>query len=313
MSGHILVDGNAVAHAYHQAMRLNVGTFQTQAIFGVTKAMRDLLVKYPGRKLIVLWDGKAKWRFELHPEYKGNRKPKTPIEQAQKESYKAQVPVLRGLLQRLGVAQLLNYDLEADDLAGYMVPRLSNGPVLLVTGDRDWWQLIRPGVTWFDPRSGDTVDSDKFFSVSGYKTAQAFVQGKALMGDRSDNISGVGGIGEKTAPELLALFGSVDEALRAADEATRTGGKAPMAKALAKITMLDARARYTRNLKLMDLLAVPTPQRDKFEPLQPMLDLGSVRAICQRLAFMTILKDFTNFTQPFVADAAARGLVKEAA
>lgn len=138
MGGFILVDGNAVGHTMHNGTTLTAGTFQTQAIFGFVKAIRELYCNFPDRRLVVLWDGKAQWRYDLYPDYKSNRGHEDdPTAAAHRAAYKAQVPLIQASLERLGVEQKLNYFAEADDLAGYLTPRLAaSNPVLLVTGDR---------------------------------------------------------------------------------------------------------------------------------------------------------------------------------
>jgi 5'-3' exonuclease len=295
VAGHILVDANSLGHAMHSAAKLTVGKFQTQAIFGSVKAIRELYAAYPDRELLVLWDGKAKHRFELLPEYKGNRKPKTPKEAAIKEAYKAQVPLLQKLLASLGVKQLLDYEMEADDLAGYLSQRLAT-PTLLYTGDRDWQQLVRDGVSWLDHRDGASrVTPENFFETTGYKTPRQFLEGKALMGDGSDNIKGVGRIGEKGAPELIAAYGSVD-GLR---KYCATVGTAGMSTAWAKLTTDETYAIFLRNLKLMNLLSVPAPDLGRMHDFKRGYSEPAVRAIFERLAFVSILKDFDNFLRVF--------------
>jgi 5'-3' exonuclease len=295
LPGTILVDANSVGYAYHRATKLTVGAFQTQAIFGVFKAVRTLYAGYPDRSVYVLWDGRSERRLALYPDYKGNRKTEdmAPKDRAVKEAYKAQVPFTQALLARCGVPQLLYYDMEADDLGGYLSKRLPT-PMLLVTGDRDWQQLIRPGVTWLEHREDRKVNVDNFFETTGYKTREGFLQGKALQGDTSDNIKGVGGIGEKGAPEFIATYGSVDAFRRT----TLPGVKLPAAHQRL-LSDPDTYARFERNMKLMDLLTVPAPDPAKRHEFNRGYNAAAVRAICDKLAFISITKDFDNFMRVF--------------
>lgn len=307
LTGFILVDCNSLGHAFHNSAKLTVGDFQTQAIFGVVKAVRELMTSMPDRRLIVLWDGRAEWRKAIYPDYKGNRKPLTAEQAKDKEAYKKQVPILQAALERLGVEQKLNYGAEADDLAGFLVPRLVAGGchVLLVTGDRDWLQMVGPKVVWNDPRSGGhTVTHDVFLEKTGFSDPVAFLDGKAIQGDTSDNIEGIAGIGEKTAADLLAEFGGVQRFLSMVDTGAYTPKKRKSKKAVSKhpeevLASPEGRAIYERNIKLMDLLRVPVPDPVKMHKFNQSFDPEGFRVICTRLAFISILKDFNNFVRPF--------------
>ena len=101
MANTLLIDGNSIGHANHNATKLTVGEMQTQAIFGVVKSVRALAESYPGWNQLVLWDGKSAWRKQIYPDYKENRKAKDEKQQAHKDAYKAQSPFIRKALQLL--------------------------------------------------------------------------------------------------------------------------------------------------------------------------------------------------------------------
>jgi 5'-3' exonuclease len=318
MPGHVIVDGNSIGMAQHRATRLTAGTFETQAVFGSVKVCRELHMLYPDRQILWLWDGRAQWRRDIYADYKANRTAKTAKDQAIKEAYQAQVPLIQGSLARLGVKQYLNYAMEADDLAGFMVTRGIQRPILLVTGDRDWCQLIGPGVSWYDPRNeGLMISEATFFEHTSYSTAGAFVQGKALMGDSSDNIGPVGGIGAAGAPEFLALYRDV----YTFRERAQRGEFPKLPKAHAQLggcfdksnpkcaEWVDTFPLFERNMQLMDLRSVPVPNPAKQHRFNAALDLAGVQTIFQRLAFASLLKDFDNWTYPFTQ----RATMKEAA
>src|SRR4051794_37819886 len=98
MALNILIDGNSVAHANHGATKLTVGADQVQAVFGSLRSVQTLAANYAGANLLVLWDGRATWRFDIYPEYKGNRKAGNAKQQADKDAYKKQMPLLRRAL-----------------------------------------------------------------------------------------------------------------------------------------------------------------------------------------------------------------------
>lgn len=326
MANTLIVDGNSLGHANHNATKLTVGEMETQAIFGTTKSIQKLALAYPGWQIIVLWDGKAQFRFDLLPEYKGTRVAKNDKEQQSKDSYKRQVPFIRKALQLMGVRQMLVTSLEADDLAGILSKRLSSAgnQVVLVSGDKDWLQLINPNVLWFDPIRDRRCGHGGFFEFTGYRTPEQFVDGKALMGDGSDNISGVGGIGEKGAPEFIAEFGSVEKFFEMCDSGAFKPKKKAHINLCSSITPEDwekaysgdpenedahkkhtaawpgqGRILFRRNRKLMNLLDVPNPKKEDVTLIAPTLNREVFKSLCEKLAFHSILRDLDTFLKPF--------------
>lgn len=294
MLKHIFViDGSNIAHANQHATKLTVGGMQVQAIFGFLKSLRAMLEANPGMKPLVLWDGKAQWRLDIFPEYKGNRVAKDAKEQAEKDAYQAQMPFLYKLLELAGIAQMRSPLLEADDLAAYIVPGYAarGGEVTMITGDQDWLQLVRPGVAWHDPVRDNRVTVANFYEFTGFKTPEAFVEGKALQGDTSDNIKGVGGIGEKGAPLLLAQYGSVFNLFAKVD----AGEKLKLSKAVTNLVSHEGRALLLRNMALMDMRVArrPAPGEVKVTELPP--DRAKFEALCKRLAFVSILREMDKW------------------
>lgn len=296
MADILIVDGNSIGHANHNATKLSVAGMETQAIFGFIKSLQKMRETYRGYEIVVLWDGKAQWRKELCPEYKENRKATDEKQAASKESYKKQSPFIRKAIQLLGVRQMLVTSAEADDMAGLMVKKLSGANrIVLVTGDKDWLQLVRPGVTWFDPIRDRTVNMSNFFEFTGYKTPEQFVDGKALMGDSSDNISGVGGIGEKGAPEFVAEFGSVQKFF----EQVAMGYFVPKKKAHQRLYSPEGQAIFNRNRKIMNLLDVPIPPKEDVSVIAPAFNSDAFKQLCEKLAFASILREFDLFINLF--------------
>ena len=296
MTNLLIIDGNSICHANHNATKLTVGDMETQAIFGTVKSIQKLRLMYPDAEMLCLWDGKAQWRKEICSEYKENRKATDEKSAASKESYKRQSPFVRKALQLLGIRQMLVTSAEADDMAGLMVNKLAGvKTIVLVSGDKDWIQLVRPGVTWFDPIRDRSVNMSNFFEFTGYKTPEQFVDGKALMGDSSDNIPGVGGIGEKGAPEFVAEFGSVEKFF----ELCEKGVFIPKKKAHQRLNSPEGQEVFRRNRKVMNLLDVPTPPKEDVSVIQPNFNPDLFRSICEKLAFASILRDFDSFIKLF--------------
>ena len=328
-----IIDGNSVGHAAHRATKLTSGKLQTQAVFGFIRSLRDMMVKTPDFAPLVLWDGKAQWRYDLHPLYKSNRE-NDPKKVEERERYKEQRPYIARALEHLGVRQMTVFTHEADDMAGYLVEKIMSTPgneIILTTGDEDWLQLLRPGVTWQDHRDvSKVITLDNLLDRTGYSTPFAFLEGKCLQGDSSDVISGVGGIGEGTAPEFLAEFGSVSHFWRDCDTgkhvpknkaqrslwqgtSTKTkeewatdyraaGGDTTDKKAFKK-HMDDwpgqGRILFKRNFRLMQLLRVEKPDPKNVQVVTGKLDKDKFAEVCEELAFGSILRTLDTFIKPF--------------
>lgn len=300
MPKYLLIDGNSVGYACHHGTKLSSGGQETQAVFGYLKTMRELRVTYPDHTPIVLWDGRAEWRFTLNPSYKSNRND-DPKKVATKEAYQSQTPFIKDALEALGIRQMRVTTHEADDMAGYMVGTLMQKPdteIVLISGDGDWIQLVRPGVTWRDMRDdAKIVTSANLFDKTGYKTPLAYLEGKCLQGDSSDVISGVGGIGEKGAPEFLAEFGSVRNFWKLCEEGTLV----PKKKAHISLYEGDGRKLFGRNLKLMQLIKVAKPDPANVEVRKGELNRERFQHICEELGFASILKQLDVFINRFEA------------
>lgn len=301
----LLIDGNSIAHANHNASVLSVGDFQTQAIFGFLKSLHHLKNKWPRAEIIVLWDGKAQWRLDIYPEYKGNRAPLDEKQAAAKAAFQRQTPFIEKALALLGIKQVRSPLLEADDLAGFFTRSLGAATqITLVSGDRDWISLVGPNVVWFDPIRDRSVEHDTLLDRTGYVSTDAYVQGKALQGDNSDNIVGIDGLGEKGAQLFLAKHGDVYAYLAKIDsgELTAAVRKSKTAASLHPeqiLTSPEGRALFERNMKLMDLRQSRRP-----EPGEMVINRGTPNpegflALCQRLAFFSILRSYRTFLMAF--------------
>lgn len=299
MARHGLIDGNSWGHACNHATKLKSGDMETQAVFGFLQRLRNVVANEPGRTFQVLWDGRAQWRFDLHPDYKSNRA-NDPKKIAAKESYAKQKPYLVRALRALGVRQLTVATHEADDMAGYLVDRLAADPandINLYTGDHDWLQLIRLNVEWHDSLDRkNVIRARNFFDKTGYKTPFNFLEGKCLQGDSSDVVPGVGGIGEKGAPEFVAEFGSVRRFWQAVD----TGAFVPTKKAHQRLASEEGRAIFRKNFRLMQLLRVQKPDPSAVQVDRGACDKDAFQDVCFELGFTSIANNVDHFTRPFI-------------
>ena len=215
----VLLDGYSLMYrAYHGlSAPLNApdGT-PTNAIQGFMMMALKAIDEEKPDALAVAFDAHAPtFRKRMFDDYKANRKPMP-------DDLRAQDPIIRELMGQMGVPILELEGWEADDILGTVSQYCedSGDEALLITGDRDSFQLAGARTTILYTRKGITdtvrVDPDYIQEVYGLKPVQ-LIDVKALMGDASDNIPGVPGIGEKTALKLIQQYGSLSETLDRAE------------------------------------------------------------------------------------------------
>ncbi|MEK5475455.1 DNA polymerase I [Paenibacillus sp. FSL R5-0407] len=215
----ILIDGNSIIYRAFFAMPplTNSSGLHTNAVYGFTNMLLRLIQEENPTHILVAFDaGKETFRHEGYQEYKGGRE-KTPSELSE------QFPLMRELLESLGIAWFELSGYEADDIIGTISKQGedSGREVLVVTGDKDMLQVVSDKVTVALTRKGisevEPYGPKEIEEKYGLSPLQ-IIDLKGLMGDASDNIPGVPGIGEKTALKLLHQFGSVEEVLSHTDE-----------------------------------------------------------------------------------------------
>lgn len=207
----MLIDGNSLLFRAYFAMRDMVTRegVHTQGVFAFISMLNKLLQDEQPDYIAVAFDMNGKtFRHEMYPEYKAGRL-KTPIELLQ------QVPLMHRVLEAMNIAVLEIEGYEADDIIGTVSNKASNEgfDVLIVTGDKDELQLVNDKTRVMINKKGvsefDLFDRSKM--IERYEiTPEQFIDLKGLMGDKSDNIPGIPGIGEKKGIALLKQFGSVE-------------------------------------------------------------------------------------------------------
>ncbi|MGF7046550.1 DNA polymerase-1 [Paenibacillus sp. DS2015] len=210
----ILIDGNSIIYRAFFAMPplTNTKGLHTNAVYGFTNMLLRLIEDYKPTHMMVAFDaGKVTFRHSDYEEYKGGRQ-KTPPELSE------QFPLLKELLRGLGIAQFELPGYEADDIIGTLSLEADKAgrQVVVISGDKDMFQLASENVQVGLTRKGVT-DIELYTPESiqeryGLQPHQ-IIDLKGLMGDPSDNIPGVPGVGEKTALKLLHQYGTVEEVL----------------------------------------------------------------------------------------------------
>ena len=271
MDKFVLIDGNSLLNRAYYATPVFTAKdgFPTNGIFGFVKLLLKIISDKKPSYLAVAFDLHAPtFRHEMYADYKAGRKPMP-------EDLVVQVPVLKEVLSlmRIRICELAGY--EADDVIGTLA-RKFGVQTYIYTGDRDSYQLVDENTSVCYTRKGVSdileLSAENFQSEVGLNPAQ-IIDLKALMGDKSDNIPGVPGVGEKSAMQLLADYGNLDEIYAHLGEIKGALGK--------KLTDNKESAYFSRKLATIDtdvpvgiqlsecVLRMPFPHavREKFAEL----------------------------------------------
>lgn len=267
-----LLDGSNVAYRAFYALPEDIGTsqgFPTNALYGFCLMVLKILSEYHPGAVIVAWDSREKtFRHEEFEEYKAQRKPMP-------EPLSQQWPHLHDLASAFGFVNLAVPGYEADDILATLARQAERvgRETVIVTGDRDAMQLAGEHVSIMANTRGmtevkvyDPAAVEERFGVPPRLIPDLI----GLKGDTSDNIPGVPGIGEKTAAQLIAQFGGLEEVLDHVDEVSGTKRKEAL-REHRETALLSKRLASLEHDAPIDIEAVGTPsrgpQRDKLEEL----------------------------------------------
>ncbi len=274
----LIVDvNNYLFRAYHAigTMRTRDGT-ATNAVYGLANALVLLRDTYPEAAVACVMDAPGPtFRHEMYPKYKANR-PELD------EDLRVQIAPSKELAQGLGMALYCVPAVEADDvIASLAVAAVAAGtPAVVASSDKDLMYLAGRGVKIHDPKRGEQFDADGV--AARYKVRpEQMVDYLALVGDSSDNVPGVPGIGRKRASDLLATYGSIDSIIEHQDELKGAMGEKFRA-AIPDLPLIRKLVTVLEDVKLdpaLGELDVPQPQVDELEDL------------CDRLRFNPALRE----------------------
>ncbi len=217
-----LLDGHSLAYRAFYALPSDLATPAgqvTNAVLGFTNMLVRLLREEKPDAIAVAWDVRGpSLRKEKYPEYKAQR-------EAPPDIFASQLPLIREVLDVLKIRQLTSPGYEADDVIATVTSSAvkDSWQVLVVTGDRDSFQLVDDNVTVLYTRRGisDVVTASPEWILGKYGVTPAqYREYAALRGDSSDNLPGVPGVGEKTAARLIAEYGGIDGIYAHLDEQT---------------------------------------------------------------------------------------------
>ncbi len=288
----VLIDGHSILNrAFYGLPPLsNSEGLHTNAVYGFLNIMFKVLEEEQADYVAVAFDLKAPtFRHKMYEGYKGTRKPMP-------QELHEQVPLMKEMLRamRIPVMELEGY--EADDILGTVSRQMAvqGLSVSIVSGDRDLLQLATDEILIRIPKTKATgTEIEDYYAKEVQERYQVtptqFIDVKALMGDASDNIPGVPGIGEKTATKIIAQYGSIEEAYAHVDEITPN-------KARTALSEHYDMAQMSKTLATIDL-AVPFELKMEDARIENLYTMEALE-LCRRLEFKNLLGRFQNVEEP---------------
>lgn len=287
----LLIDGNNLLFRSYYAtaamgnlMQNSMGIY-TNGLFGFVSTMMALL-KGDFTHVLVAFDCPGKtFRHEKFPEYKGTRK-ETP------EELKMQMPLVREYLDAAGIARFEQEPYEADDIIGYCTKHFAEDfdAIEVYSNDHDLLQLLSPKVTQIISRKGlsevEIFTPEAMVEKLGFRPEQV-PDYKGLVGDSSDNIPGIPGVGDKTAIKLLADYGTLENVLGHVDEIK--------GKLQEKVREFQNQARFSKEMAtiLRDFTTDLDPEALEYRGF----DLDTLRSFLQKMEFRAFLRA-VDLSQP---------------
>ena len=300
----VLIDGHSILNRafYGLPVLTNSEGLHTNAVYGFLNILFKVLEEEQAGYVAVAFDLKAPtFRHKMFDGYKGTRKPMP-------QELHEQVPLMKEMLQAMNVPVMELEGYEADDILGTVSRQMEKQglEVTIVSGDRDLLQLATDEILVRIPMSKATgTEIENYYAkdvMAKYQvTPVQFIDLKALMGDTSDNIPGVPGIGEKTATKIIVQYGSIEEAYAHVEEITP-------ARARENLRNNYELAQMSKVLAKIELEAPFTLEKEKARIEN--LYTAEAQKLCRRLEFKNLLSRFTvaEEEEEVSADAAFRSI-----
>ena len=303
----LLIDGNNIAYRSDAVLNLSIDTTRVSAIYGMLTTLRHLLNTFTPSELIVVWDGgRSPFRTTVFPEYKAHRDVDDPVIVEQKKVLFQQIVCIKEILDLLPVTQIEIPETEADDVIANMA-LAEQEDVTIVSNDRDFIQLVGGNVSIYFPTDKIHLTPDNYFDALEHLkkdyiglSPRQVLQVKMLVGDKSDNIPGIPGIGIKTARDIMSAVGHVQTKTLYQKICDIPTGK--MTNRIRKATSYQAENIIHLNRKLMDLRyrmneKVPDP---RFHMKKGTLKKEKLHKYFMKMKFASMIHTFENWIDPFV-------------
>ena len=295
MSRLVLIDGSSYLYrAFHALPPLtNPQGEPTGALFGVVNMLRATLKEQPAYAAFVVDAPGKTFRDDLYDQYKANRPPMP-------DDLRAQVEPMMAIVAALGFPILRVAGVEADDVIGTLAVQGAEAglEVTISTGDKDFAQLVRPGVALVNTMTGSRTDSDAAVMDKFGVRADQIVDYLALMGDTVDNVPGVPKCGPKTAAKWLAEYGDLDGVIAAA----------PTMKGKIGESLRDAVERLPLNRELVTIRTDVALEQGPTDLVLRERDVEALTGLYSRYGFHQALKELGVAAAPAAAEPTSTDL-----
>jgi len=276
-----ILDGTAYIYRAFYAIRelSNDVGLPTNAVYGFTKMLQKIIDEKKPDYIAIAFDAKGPtFRHEMYSGYKADRPPMP-------DALSPQIPYIDLIVEAFRIPSFRETGLEADDLIGTLAKKgVSAGlEVVIASGDKDMYQLIGPQTRVYDPMKEKIFTTETIEEKFGIKPDQ-IVEMMGLMGDSSDQIPGVSGVGKKTAMQLIQSFGTIENLLMHLDKVKRPKlrEKLEASKEIARLSLELVTIKTDCDIPfVLDHLMRQSPDVEKLRPL------------CEELGFSTLLKSLS--------------------
>jgi 5'-3' exonuclease len=270
----LVVDGMSVFHSIAGPAASLVNGYTYSFVIQLTSAVK----KFKPRGIFVCWEGGCDRRLEIHPGYKIDRP------SSMNDTLRKYHDDVKSFLKAVGADQLHAPGYEADDIGAFLANTLDSA--VLVSNDKDWLQLVRPGVSLYQrcrvegkKAEKKHITVDNFAEVTGWSNPEEFVMGLCAMGDEIDKIDGISGIGPAIIRAYLLKMRISENKQKTLDD------------------FFGGSDHYTRNRSLIELRDIR--EIDGLQASLGEFDEGSVKSLLEEFGFASMLKNFPAWVQPY--------------
>jgi DNA polymerase-1 len=300
----LIIDGSNAAHRFKSVLPPMTGPHgeRVEIMLGLLRMISSTVRNNTAQEIFVCWDGEGsrKIRTDIDPEYKANRVSKNEFELRQDSTMQQQVRSFWEMFgQYLPLTWVISEKYEADDLIAIFSHACEKrgDEALIVSNDKDMLQLVSKHVSVYSPTHEKYCRLDNFEEYTkGFPTPASHLLAKILMGDDSDNVSGIRGVGEKTALKLLKEHDWDIDRLIYRQNPSLTKGKSKVGKNLAAGA---DRIELNKQLMCLSLFFHYNPDMKYITIKEGKLNTEAFRQSLMKLEFLSILASFTNFMRTF--------------
>jgi DNA polymerase-1 len=289
-----IIDAFSLLYQNHYALSRLTGPDDSPvgAIYGLAALLFKLHREIRPEYIVIAFDSdRPTFRHEAYPEYKANRKPMP-------DELRMQLPWVDTLIEGFAVPRLETPGYEADDIMGTLAKKAANKGIetRIITRDKDLRQILDEHISIFETKNGRSYGPKEFEKEFGFRP-ELFADYLAIMGDSSDNIPGVKGIGKKTAQELVSEFGNIESIYTNREKIKKTRTR----------TLIENGIEAARESKKLILLELETPLKESLKELRVKpVDTDMLFPLFRKLGFKRFLNDLKELAGKGKTTAAER-------